>query len=90
MNKLRVLGPRRSCSITGLVKNNSESKFGIGKRKKRQMRAVMHHYVFHLSKDKKYNSKESINGWLNYLRSVDKESFEQMNDYWQRLADNSN
>ena len=85
MDKLRVLGPRKRCSITGLVKNNSESKFGIGKKKKRQMRAVMHHFVFNLDKDDKYTSEASIMGWLNYLKSVDKESFDQMNDYWKRL-----
>ena len=90
MNKLRVLGPRRRCSITGLVKNNSESKFGIGKKKKRQMRAVMHHFLFHLSKDKKYTNKESIIGWLNYLKGVDKGSFKQMDNYWNKLINKSN
>lgn len=34
MNKLRVLGPKKRCLITGLVKNSSESKFGIGKRRR--------------------------------------------------------
>lgn len=89
MDKLRVLGPRRRCSITGLVKNNSESKFGIGKNKKKQMRAVMHHFVFNLSKDNKYTNEASIMGWLNYLKSVDEESFEQMNNYWNRLKQKS-
>lgn len=89
MNKLRVLGPRRRCSITGLVKNNSESKFGIGKKKKRQMRAVMHHFLFCKTKDSKYSSEESIIGWLNYLKSVDKESYGQMDSYWNRLKNNA-
>lgn len=90
MDKLRVLGPRRRCSITGLVKNNSEPKFGIGKKKKRQMRAVMHHLLFHLSADKRYKNKESIIGWLSYLKGVDRGSFEQMNNYWNRLISKSN
>jgi len=85
MNKLRVLGPKIRCSITGLIKNNTEPKFGIGKRKKRLMRAVMHHYIFDLSKDNKYTSEESILGWLSYLKNVDKVSFEQVNSYWNRL-----
>ena len=89
MDKLRVLGPRKRCSITGLIKNNSESKFGIGKKKKKQMRAVMHHFLFNLSKDNKYTNEASIMGWLNYLKSVDKESFNQMNDYWSRLKKRS-
>ncbi|MCD6180267.1 MAG: retron St85 family RNA-directed DNA polymerase [Bacteroidales bacterium] len=90
MDKLRVLGPRKRCSITGLVKNNSEPEFGIGKKKKKQMRAVIHHFLFNLSKDDKYTNKASIIGWLNYLKSVDKESFEQMNNYWNQLIKKSN
>jgi len=85
MGKLRVLGPRRKCYITGLVKNNSESKFGIGRQEKREMRAVMHHFAFNLNKDPKYSTEESILGWLNYLRGVDENSFEQMNSYWNQL-----
>jgi retron-type reverse transcriptase len=85
MDKLRVLGPRRNCSITGLVKDNSESKFGIGRKKKRQMRAIIHHFLFDLSKDDKYKSEGSIVGWLNYLKGIDSKSFEQMNKYWNRL-----
>ncbi len=89
MSKFRVLGPRRRCSITGLVKNNSEAKFGIGQKKKRQMRAVMHHCLFGLSNDAKYTSETSIIGWLNYLKGVDEESYEQMNGYWNRLRQKS-
>jgi retron-type reverse transcriptase len=89
VNKLRVLGPRRRCYITGLVKDSSESKFGIGRRKKKHMRAVMHHHVFKLSEDKKYRNRESILGWLNYLRAVDKGSYEQMNSYWNKLSSKS-
>jgi hypothetical protein len=85
MNKLRVLGPRKRCSITGLIKNNSKPKFGIGKKKKKLMRAVMHHFLFDLSKDDKYTNEESILGWLNYLKNVDEVSFKQVNSYWERL-----
>lgn len=89
MDKLRVLGPRKRCSITGLIKNNAEPKFGIGKKKKRQMRAVIHHFLFNLSKDNKYTNEASIMGWLNYLKSVDEGSFKQMNNYWNRLKQKS-
>lgn len=89
MSKMRVLGPRRRCSITGLVKNNSEARFGIGKKKKREMRAAMHHYVFGLPRDAKYASESSLTGWLQYLRSVDEASFQQMTDYWDRLIEKS-
>ncbi len=89
MDKLRVLGPRKRCAITGLVKNNSEAKFGIGKGEKRQMRAAMHHYLFSPDKDTKYITDASIIGWLNYLKSVDKESYKQMDLYWNKLIEKS-
>jgi len=85
MAKLRVVGPRKRCLVTGLTKNNSEPRFGIGRKKKREMRAVMHHFLFSLSKDNKYSSEESILGWLNYLKSVDKISFEKVYNYWEEL-----
>jgi retron-type reverse transcriptase len=85
MSKLRVLGPRRRCLVTGLVKNNSAPKFGIGKRKKRQMRAIMHHCVLGLDSDAKYGDESSIIGWLSYLRSVDDASYRQMSSYFGRL-----
>ncbi len=90
MSKLRVLGPRRRCSITGLVKNNSEARFGIGKRKKRRIRAAVHHQVFGLPRDSRYSSEASLKGWLMYLKSVDEESFHQINFYWNRLVEKSN
>jgi len=89
MDKLRVLGPRMRCSITGLVKNSSESKFGIGRNKKREIRAIMHNLLFTSKKDKKYASRESIEGWLSYLKSVDKESFKKMDQYWNKLIQKS-
>ena len=85
MDKLRVLGPRRRCSITGLVKNSSKAEFGIGKKKKRQMRAIMHHLVFKTDTDNRYKDEESIYGWLEYLNSVDRKSFDQMNLYLSKL-----
>lgn len=89
MAKLRVLGPRKSCYITGLTKNNSESKFGIGKQKKKKMRAIMHHLIVQSKPDTKFKNEKSIIGWLNYLNSVDQESFKQMNGYWKRLLEKS-
>lgn len=87
MSKLRVLGPGKRCSITGFVKHDMEGQFGIGQKKKRQMRTVMHHYIFGLNKDAKYASEASLNGWLNYLKDVDKESHKQMSSYWNRLKE---
>ncbi len=89
LDKLRVLGPRRRCYITGLVKNSQEAKFGIGKWKKSRMRAVMHHHVFNLKTDVKYTSETSILGWLNYVEHIDRDSYAQMNRYWNRLREKS-
>jgi hypothetical protein len=85
LNKFRVLGPRKSCIITGLIKNNSDSKFGIGRNKKRNMRSIMHHIVLKRPIQGKYRDEKSVIGWINYLKSVDTESFNQMNTYWGNL-----
>lgn len=89
MSKLRVLGPRQSCIITGLVKNSSEARFGIGKKKKREMRAVIHRYVSSSSTDDKYSSEDSIYGWIEYLKNVDRQSYHQMNSYLNRVIQKS-
>ncbi len=62
MKKLRFMGPRRKCLITGLVKNSSEPNFGIGKKKKRHMRAVIFNTYIKLIEDKEYKNRESIDG----------------------------
>lgn len=87
--KLRVLGPRTRVAITGLIKNSSEAKFSIGRRKKRHMRAVIHHYFLNKDKDAKYSTEPSIIGWLSYLQGVDLESFEKMNQYFLKIKNAS-
>ncbi len=82
VEKTRVVGPRRQCRITGLTKNTDEPRFGIGKRKKRQMRAIMHNLLVKGTTDRKYDSAESILGWLSFLKGVDRTSYEQMNRTW--------
>jgi RNA-directed DNA polymerase len=84
-SKTRFLGPRSQCRITGLIKNSSEPRFGIGRKKKIQMRAIMHHLVSGKSIDKNYSSEESIIGWLSYLKGVDEYSYNQMLRYWDNL-----
>jgi RNA-directed DNA polymerase len=84
-DKLRILGPRRRISVTGLVKNNTEAKFSIGRRKKRHMRAVIHHHYSGKTKDSVYSSEPSIMGWMAYLKNVDLESFGKMHQYLLKL-----
>lgn len=89
LKKLRVMGPGNRCAITGLVKNDTEARFGIGIKKKRIMRAVIHNYVFKSQTDVKYNTDDSIYGWIEYLRVVDQSSYDQMNLYINRIIEKS-
>ena len=49
------------------------------------MRAIMHNLLVKGKADHKYDSVESIEGWLSFLKGVDKISYEQMNRTWQIL-----
>lgn len=86
-DKLRVMGPRIHCRVTGLVKNSSEPRFGIGRKKKRQVRAAMHRIATGRIADFKYSTTTAIEGWLAYLHSVDQPSYQQMATYWSLLKD---
>lgn len=88
-DKFRMLGPRRQCRITGLIKNSSAPKFSIGRGKKRRMRAIMHHLIKGAAPDKQYPTRASIEGWLSFLKSVDSEGFAQMSVYWGKLLKES-
>lgn len=83
--KTRLMGPKIHCRVTGLVKNSSEPKFGIGYRNKRNMRAAMHALVAGRPADEKYATEESISGWLNFLKAVDKPSYDSLSAYWTKL-----
>jgi len=83
--KIKVMGPKIHCGITGLTKNSSEPQFGIGKNKKREMRAIMYSFIKNGYTESKFNSFASINGWLSYIKSIDENSFKQMNKYWLAL-----
>jgi retron-type reverse transcriptase len=83
--KTRFLGPRIQCRITGLVKDSSEPRFGIGRKKKTRMRAIMHNLITGKRRDPDYPSQEAIQGWLNFLKGVDEKSHSQMSKYWNQL-----
>jgi len=86
-SKLRILGPRRQCYVTGLTKNTAEPRFGIGRTKKRRMRSVMHRLTLGLMVKSQYQRESSIEGWLSYLKSVDQEGYRQMTKYWNTLKE---
>jgi retron-type reverse transcriptase len=83
--KTRFLGPRSQCRITGLIKDSSEPRFGIGREKKIRMRAIMHNLISGRKTDSKYPSENAIEGWLNFLKGVDEKSHSQMLQYWNQL-----
>ena len=89
LSKLRLLGPGKRCVITGLVKHDTKEHFGIGCKKKRAMRAIIHHYVFKSDADIKYVDGDSINGWIEYLNVVDPSAYEQMNQYLHKIIEKS-
>ena len=83
--KTRFAGPRVSTRITGLTRNSSDPGFGIGKRKKIEMRAIMHRIAHNGVPDNRYPNEASIEGWLSYLMSVDPASHCKMSLYWKNL-----
>jgi len=86
-SKTRVLGPRTQCRITGLVKDASEPRFGIGRKKKTKMRGLMYNALAKNTFYSQYSSVESFEGWLSFLKGVDQKSFSQMSGYWRRLQE---
>ena len=84
--KTQLIGPKRSCKITGLIKNTSKPTFGIGKRKKNWMRCVLFNLVVNYRIiDDNYLNEESVLGWINYLKQVDPVSYDYMINYWNKL-----
>ncbi len=83
--KTRFLGPRTQCRITGLVKDAAEPRFGIGRKKKIKMRAIMHNLITGKRKDPNYPTEQAIRGWLNFLKGIDEKSYDQMTRYWNNL-----
>jgi RNA-directed DNA polymerase len=88
--KTRFMGPRRSCKITGLVKNNNEPIFSIGKKKRRILRAIMHAYLIKKKPDPKYSSEASIMGWLSFLKKIDPINYDKLSIYWKKLKEEAN
>lgn len=87
LSKLRFMEPGRRCIVTGLVKHDTDQSFGIGYRKKRVMRAILHNYICKTRVDTKYKDDKSIYGWLEYLRIIEPKSYEKMNEYLNTLVE---
>lgn len=88
--KTRFIGPNRCCTITGLVKNTSIPTFGIGKKKKILMRSVLFNFIKNQRFiSEKYTSENSIKGWLQYCKNVDKGAYLYLSRYIHHLDSSS-
>lgn len=75
--KFRRLGPRTSRKITGLVYNGG--RFGIGRKQKRRLRALIYHARLNNEKNDK------ILGHLAYVKSVDRVRYGQLKTFRESL-----
>lgn len=76
--KTRVAGASRAKRITGLIVSNN--RYGIGKVKYRILRSK----IFHLTKPKEQKNivlLNEVNGWISYLKSVDKLRYRKLIKY---------
>ena len=83
--KIRRMGPSKRCTVTGLVKNNSSDVFGIGRKKADTMRAIMYNFVKKKRVSNEYPTRQSIEGWLSFVKSVDENTYLRMKKYWDNL-----
>jgi len=84
-SKTRVMGPCTQRKVTGLV--ISDNSVGIGRKRKRVLRAEIHHLIKKkLSKEKKAKTRNHINGWFAYLKSVDPKARGQLESYLNRIS----
>ncbi len=84
-NKTRFLGPCRQRRVTGLI--ISDKSLGIGRKKKRILRAKIHRLLTAgLSKDEETSLMHHIKGWFAHLNSVDNIGFEQLKNHANHLC----
>ena len=81
LRKTRQLGPKSRIIVTGLTKDSSEPHFGISRSVRRAMRARYCLAVYRGTFDSEYPSMAALDGWLNYLRTVDPVSYQRFATY---------
>ncbi|MFW6016387.1 MAG: retron St85 family RNA-directed DNA polymerase [bacterium] len=83
-NKFRVLRPGRQKKVTGMIIND-DNKVTIGRKKVRELRAAIYNlYRDQYNGDKRdtYSKRSNhINGWLNFLKGIDKDSYDKLIKY---------
>ncbi|PDY03423.1 RNA-dependent DNA polymerase [Bacillus cereus] len=88
-NKTRILRPGNARKITGLIVAE-DGKIGIGRKKKRLIRANIYNLYNKDLPDDEYKKLENhIQGWFNYLYSVDQVAYHQLKNYQSEVKLNS-
>lgn len=86
-DKTRILQPGMQRKITGLIYND-QNDIRIGTKKKKIIRAKIHHYVSsHLNPEEKELLYAHLMGWMAFLYSVDRKTYAQLEKYWNKLSD---
>jgi len=83
-DKTRIAGSSRAKTVTGLVL--SKDSFGIGKNKYKLLRAKLHHLT-KKSEQKNLELLSHVDGYLAFLKSVDKNRFQRVRKYIDTLIE---
>lgn len=70
-SKTKICGTKRQKKVTGLVLSGNN--VGVGQKKYRELRSALHHIFVGRSIDYNY-----VNGWLSFIYSVDKKTYNQL------------
>ena len=85
-NKTRILRPGNRREITGLILTDDDE-IRIGRKKKRKIRAAIHHYIYGKEDIWEDHNKlaNHIRGWLSFIHSIDEKSYKQLIEYKNKL-----
>lgn len=84
--KTRISGPSRAKRVTGLIV--TDKRVGIGRKKLHLIRAKIHQLSLQPSNTPNSNKEIlHINGWLSYIKSVDKPRWNILSSYIKNLKD---
>lgn len=85
MDKYRVIRPGHCRKITGLIISDDNICVGIGRRKKKELRAKIHNLKSgKLSEQEAKKMELHIKGWLSFLEAIDQTGYEQIKKYWDK------
>lgn len=80
-DKTRIAGTSRAKRVTGLIL--ADDSFGIGKKQAKTLRAKIHHLT--LPATSSVSLLKEVQGWLAYLKSVDKKRLTKVKKYIEKL-----